>query len=178
MTEIGAEVSSFRTTNNLVWILLTMADTENAATENTLLSHYAKLGSDDDTYAKTESPDDKVVSDLRHKIEPWLCSLFQGEHLSLRVGNGLTRAACSVAGAESASMESDQFTTEWGQKIEAAAKDASQSAGRGDEPNIEDRVGAANKLLQGLCIECVLKPLLLCRESLFGPLRRNRYPRF
>ena len=129
-----------------------MVETENAATENRLPFQYAKLGSDDDTYANTGPPDEKAARYLRRKIEPWLCSLFQGEHLSLLVGNGLTTAACAVAGAECASMESDQFTTEWGERIEAAAKEAAQSAGRGNEANIEDRIGAANKLLQGLCI--------------------------
>ena len=39
------------------------------------------------------------VTDLRSRIEPWLTSLFQSEHLSLLVGSGLTTAiqyaACS-----------------------------------------------------------------------------------
>lgn len=129
-----------------------MTTSEEQKNDTALPAHYAKLGSDDDTYADTAPPDEKAVRDLRHKIEPWLCSLFQGDHLSLLVGNGLTMAACGVADAECASMESDQFATEWGEKIEAAAKDASQKARRGDKPNIEDRVGAANRLLEGLRI--------------------------
>ena len=32
------------------------------------------------------------VIDLRNRIEPWLTSLFQSEHLSLLVGSGLTTA--------------------------------------------------------------------------------------
>lgn len=40
-------------------------------------------------------------SELRSRIEPWLTSLFQSEHLSLLVGSGLTTAiqydACGSA---------------------------------------------------------------------------------
>lgn len=31
-------------------------------------------------------------NDLRSRVEPWLTSLFQSEHLSLLVGSGLTTA--------------------------------------------------------------------------------------
>ena len=41
------------------------------------------------------------VAELRSRIEPWLTSLFQSEHLSLLVGSGLSTAiqniACDVA---------------------------------------------------------------------------------
>lgn len=32
------------------------------------------------------------IADLRSRVEPWLTSLFQSEHLSLLVGSGLTTA--------------------------------------------------------------------------------------
>lgn len=128
-----------------------MAETENAATENRLPPHYAKLGSAEHAHAGAEPPpDDSAISNLRSRIEPWLCSLFQSEHLSLLVANGLTTAVCHAADAHSASMASDAFDTEWSERIEAAAKEASQKAGRGDTPNIEDRIGTVTKLLQGL----------------------------
>ena len=135
-----------------------MAETKNASTEYNLPSQYAKLGSDDDTYADTGPPDENAVRNLRRKIEPWLCSLFQGEHLSLLVGNGLTTAACVVAGVECASMESDQFTTEWGEKIETAAKEVSHSAGRGDEGSIpflvEIPIGSVSSFMPLPCHSC------------------------
>ncbi len=34
---------------------------------------------------------------LRERIEPWLTSLFQSEHLSLLIGSGLTRAVGDLA---------------------------------------------------------------------------------
>ena len=41
------------------------------------------------------------VSDLRNRVEPWLSTLCQSEHLSLLVGSGLTTAiqyaACDSA---------------------------------------------------------------------------------
>ena len=43
--------------------------------------------------------------DLRNRIEPWLTSLFQSEHLSLLAGAGLSLAVHSMsAGAGGASM--------------------------------------------------------------------------
>ena len=33
-----------------------------------------------------------TINELRSRIEPWLTSLFQSEHLSLLVGSGLTTA--------------------------------------------------------------------------------------
>ena len=32
------------------------------------------------------------ISDLRGRVEPWLTSLFQSEHLSLLIGSGLSTA--------------------------------------------------------------------------------------
>ena len=54
-----------------------MAETQNAATENRLPSHYAKLGSDNDIYADTGPPDEKAVRNPRRKIERCLCAPFQ-----------------------------------------------------------------------------------------------------
>ena len=40
---------------------------------------------------------DKIV--YRSRIEPWLTSLFQSEHLSLLCGSGITNAVSFLAGA-------------------------------------------------------------------------------
>ena len=40
--------------------------------------------------------------ELRSRIEPWLTSLFQSEHLSLLAGSGLSVAVTLAAGAKGA----------------------------------------------------------------------------
>ena len=43
------------------------------------------------------SGDTFTQKDLRSRIEPWLTSLFQSEHLSLLAGSGLTHAVHILA---------------------------------------------------------------------------------
>ena len=44
--------------------------------------------------------DEKVTNAIfRKRIEPWLTSLFQSEHLSLLCGSGITNAISRIAGA-------------------------------------------------------------------------------
>ena len=59
-------------------------------------------------------PEDRVVSNntFRSRIEPWLTSLFQSEHLSLLCGSGLTNAISTLAGAgKGATMSGKTFST-------------------------------------------------------------------
>lgn len=87
--------------------------------------------------------------ELRHRIEPWLTSLFQSEHLSLLAGSGLTHAVHHIAtGKKATGMEriilskfSDQITEE----AEKSAIKANRRKG-----NFEDQFRIANELLQGL----------------------------
>ena len=46
-------------------------------------------------WCKKSDPFEEKI--LRERIEPWLTSLFQSEHLSLLTGSGLTVGICSVA---------------------------------------------------------------------------------
>lgn len=88
---------------------------------------------------------------LRPRIEPWLTSLFQSEHLSLLVGSGLTHAVHYLAaGAPAAGMSEVVFST-YVDKIEKAARASAASAGR-EKPNMEDAIRVANELLRGLGI--------------------------
>lgn len=88
---------------------------------------------------------------LRPRIEPWLTSLFQSEHLSLLVGSGLTHAVHYLAaGSAAAGMREVGFTTHV-EKIEKAAQASATSAGR-EKPNMEDAIRVANELLRGLAI--------------------------
>lgn len=89
-------------------------------------------------------------SDLRFRIEPWLTSLFQSEHLSLLVGSGLTTAvqfdACGSA--DNGMSKTSEFTV-YSDEIEKAAVDSAKKSGR-NIANIEDRIRVANEVLNGL----------------------------
>ncbi|MBS3952433.1 MAG: SIR2 family protein [Methylomicrobium sp.] len=87
--------------------------------------------------------------ELRPRIEPWLTSLFQSEHLSLLAGSGLTHAVHYLAADKSAAgMETSTFT-EFADKISTASKASAACTDR-TEGNIEDQIRVANELLRGL----------------------------
>lgn len=89
--------------------------------------------------------------DLRARIEPWLSSLFQSEHLSLLIGSGLSSAIQYEAiGDSNNGMSALGFSkTEYKDKITAFATEGAKKTGRGN-PNIEDQIRVANELLKGL----------------------------
>lgn len=90
------------------------------------------------------------LKELRSRIEPWLTSLFQSEHLSLLVGSGLTHAVHGIAtGKPAAGMSGGVTEGEFKEKLNAAASASAKAAGR-DQSNIEDHVRVANELLRGL----------------------------
>ncbi|WP_417547006.1 SIR2 family protein [Marinobacter segnicrescens] len=87
--------------------------------------------------------------ELRSRIEPWLTSLFQAEHLSLLAGSGLTHAIHFIAaGKPAAGMSSVDFVFS-DKEIKKAAKESAERSGR-DQANIEDQLRVANELLRGL----------------------------
>lgn len=89
--------------------------------------------------------------DLRQRIEPWLTSLFQSEHLSLLVGSGLTQAVHKLASDKNMrGMDQVKFEI-FDKEIKQAVKSTSEIAGRG-EGNFEDQIRVANDLLKGLKI--------------------------
>lgn len=91
------------------------------------------------------------VSDLRNRVEPWLSSLFQSEHLSLLVGSGLTtaiqRSACDKANNGMGDVE---LISKYATQINTKAAESAKNAGRGDTPNIEDKIRVMCELLRGL----------------------------
>jgi len=87
--------------------------------------------------------------ELRNRIEPWLTSLFQSEHLSLLVGSGLTHAVHSLATDGPATGMSTLSLTTYQDVISRAALKASEVAGR-KSGNLEDQLRVANELLRGL----------------------------
>lgn len=106
------------------------------------------------------------LKELRSRIEPWLTSLFQSEHLSLLVGSGLTHAVHDIAVGEPASgMSGTVSEGRFKEKIQAAASASAKAAGR-LQSNIEDHIRIANELLRGLEIFGVGKEAEALRENI------------
>ena len=87
--------------------------------------------------------------DLRKRIEPWLTSLFQSEHMSLLAGSGLTHAVHYLATGTSATGMEELALTNHKEEINRAAEKASEATGR-RKGNLEDQLRVANELLRGL----------------------------
>lgn len=101
------------------------------------------------TWLPNEDNVNKTI--YRSRIEPWLTSLFQSEHLSLLCGSGITNAISFLAGATGGTtMETTTFTT-YKDEIKEAAEASAKVSGRG-KGNIEDQIRIANDLLRGLKI--------------------------
>lgn len=88
---------------------------------------------------------------FRTRIEPWLTSLFQSEHLSLLCGSGITNAISILAGATGGTTMATTTFTRYKEEIKAAAEVSAEASGR-DKGNIEDQIRTANDLLRGLKI--------------------------
>lgn len=98
------------------------------------------------------NPDEKVTNAIfRKRIEPWLTSLFQSEHLSLLCGSGITNAISYKAEVgKGASMATTTFNV-FKDEINEYATTSANVSGRSDG-NIEDQIRTANDLLRGLKI--------------------------
>lgn len=87
----------------------------------------------------------------RSRIEPWLTSLFQSEHLSLLCGSGITNAISFLAGVTGGTTMGATTFTKYKDEIKEAAEASAKVSGRGTG-NIEDQIRTANDLLRGLKI--------------------------
>lgn len=95
---------------------------------------------------------DKVTNaTYRKRIEPWLTSLFQSEHLSLLCGSGITNAVSYLAGSSGGTTMAASTLTTFKNEITEAAMASAMNSGRADG-NIEDQIRTANDLLRGLKI--------------------------
>ena len=88
---------------------------------------------------------------FRSRIEPWLTSLFQSEHLSLLCGSGITNAISILSGAGSGTTMGGTTFSNYKNEIDATVKSSAKASGR-EEGNIEDQIRTANDLLRGLKI--------------------------
>lgn len=87
--------------------------------------------------------------ELRNRIEPWLTSLFQSEHLSLLAGSGLTHAVHYLAAGKGAAGMGALALSHHQTEINQAAAKAAEATGR-EKGNLEDQLRVANELLRGL----------------------------
>lgn len=87
----------------------------------------------------------------REHVEPWLSALFQAEHLSVLVGNGLTMAIAKAAGIPCVDMNPAPFECRYTDEVTRAAREGAKRLRR-KEPNVEDQVRTINELIGGLRI--------------------------
>lgn len=90
-------------------------------------------------------------NELRKDIEPWLSAIFQSEHLSLLVGNGLTSAVSFIAEVKPQEMARLSLNDELSANIKKKADETSEKMKRG-EANIEDDIRVTLELINGLKI--------------------------
>lgn len=88
---------------------------------------------------------------FRSRIEPWLTSLFQSEHLSLLCGSGITNAISYLAEAGGGTTMGAATFTQFKDEISEAAEASAKASGR-EKGNFEDQIRTANDLLRGLMI--------------------------
>ena len=112
---------------------------------------YFKLIKEGASYINNEGKFSEI--DLRSRVEPWLSSLFQSEHLSLLLGSGLSTAIQieATGKANNGMDELDLSKTKYKDKIKTFATESAKKTGRGIS-NIEDEIRIANELLRGLKI--------------------------
>lgn len=103
-------------------------------------------------YTQPSWADDVGIFDrsvLRQRIEPWLTSLFQSDHLSLLAGSGLTHAVHGIVTGTGAAGMNQVELGELDSEINDAAKKSSDKAKR-KNGNFEDQLRTAYELLKGL----------------------------
>jgi len=117
--------------------------------------HYCRIGNrparTEDSPPEASAEDEALwgIEDCRRDIEPWLSAIFQSEHLSLLVGNGLAMGVSFQAEVTPASMVVRDFGGDRGSQITLYADKIAQAARRGSS-NIEDQIHAALTIAAGL----------------------------
>lgn len=107
------------------------------------------------------------IKELRGRIEPWMTSLFQSDHLSLLAGSGLTHAVHQIAtGRKATGMDKIHFSA-YEESIDAAAERSARDADR-EIGNLEDQIRVTNELLRGLEILQDAKAEILRADLLSG----------
>lgn len=117
-------------------------------------THAFRVGSHTGDY--DEVPSDPVelatfIANAQRRIEPWLSSIFQAEHLNVLIGSGFSTAVAHRAGAAAAGMNTVTLGSRYDTAIDAAAAESAKRMNRGNA-NIEDQFRSALAVLDGLRI--------------------------
>ena len=91
----------------------------------------------------------------RRYVETFIAALLQSEHLNLLIGSGLTAGLALAAGVGAMADLTAKITTgndQLDELLEAAAVRSAQNSGRGDSPNVEDRLRVALQTHAGLSV--------------------------
>nr|WP_311479727.1 SIR2 family protein [uncultured Porphyromonas sp.] len=88
---------------------------------------------------------------FRSRIEPWLTSLFQSEHLSILCGSCITNAISFLARGNTGTTMDETTFSSYQDEIKFASQESAKASGR-EKGNIEDQIRVANDLLRGLKI--------------------------
>ena len=114
--------------------------------------HVCRVGQEYSSESTPPSETHEIVN-YRKRIEPWLSAVFQSEHLSLLVGNGLPAAVSNVvAPGTGASMGMQDLPTDIAENINTYAEKLARNGSRGTA-NFEDQLRAAIVLAEGLEIQ-------------------------
>lgn len=109
-------------------------------------ANYVRLGADEIALGEVETLiDDESV---RRRIESWLGALMQADHLSLLIGNGLSRGIGHAIGCPPPSMSSALPEIDRSASISAHAALSASNVGR--DHNLEDEIRSALALIAGL----------------------------
>lgn len=113
------------------------------------------LGSDDRLILGERSWKSGETLPPRRKVESFIAALLQSEHLNLLIGSGLTTGLARAAKvASNADLGAKIATGDAGldEVLESAAAASAVASGRGDYPNVEDRLRIALQTHAGLSV--------------------------
>lgn len=91
----------------------------------------------------------------RRYVESFIAALLQSEHLNLLVGSGLTTGLARAANVDVKADLSGTISTgdaDLDVMLEAAAVESARRSGRGEQPNVEDRLRVALQTCAGLSV--------------------------
>ena len=92
----------------------------------------------------------EIDASMADRIQSWLTALFQGEHLSVIIGSGLTHAVLGVCGEKAAGMGGLNLASipKFGPSVLTHANKQAEKCGRGVS-NLEDQIKSFNELITG-----------------------------
>jgi hypothetical protein len=71
------------------------------------------------------------IAELQRRVEPWLSTILQSEHLSVLIGSGFSTAICEAANVSALDMALAKYHIPFEDDVNNAAHADAQAAGRG-----------------------------------------------